>query len=342
MKKLAKDKLTDLLSHWSGQYSVLAPIRKDNGDCLMGPFEKGAFSLDYGKPSLPPKAAFFPQSDVIFRVEKGEYREVLPVGKVLLFGIRSCDLTGLLQSGSFMTRDRRDVYYDARREGATTVVMACPGPQNETCFCTTMRSGPVAGRGFDLQLYDVGEFFIVETGSAKGETALSGFPLADLDEDLAAEKIGAFRQKSVALFDRPNSILRAMERLKDQTADEGVWERLAKKCILCGGCSFVCPTCTCFNVGDRLMGPGQGFRERTWDACLFGGFTREASGHNPRATQAPRLKRRHEHKLLQYRPDDVQEALCGCTGCGRCSDSCPVHIGTLEVAGEIAGADQRG
>jgi len=133
-----------------------------------------------------------------------------------------------------------------------------------------------------------------------------------------------------------------MNRLKDRAVDEGVWEHLGLKCIQCGGCTFVCPTCTCFNVCDHSTGPGQGIRERSWDACLFGGFTREASGHNPRSTQALRLKRRHEHKLLDYHRTDIQDGLCGCTGCGRCSDFCPVHIGTLEVAREIIAADPQG
>jgi Fe-S oxidoreductase len=76
---------------------------------------------------------------------------------------------------------------------------------------------------------------------------------------------------------------------------------------------------------------------RAWDACLYGGFTREASGHNPRNIQALRLKRRHEHKLLHFNNADIQDALCGCVGCGRCSDYCPVHIGTLEIVKAIAG-----
>jgi ferredoxin len=341
MKKLAKNKLNDLLLHWSGSYRVLAPIRRENGDCLMESFEPGAFNPDYGKPSLPPKSAFFPQNEVIFTVEKGEYREVLPAGKTLLFGVRACDLMGILQSGSFMTRDRKDPYYDAKRDAVTTVVMACPGPQNETCFCTTMQSGPAAKGGFDLQFYDAGEFFVIESGSARGEGALAGFALSDLDDDLASRQIEAFRQAAAERIERRDSVPEAMQRLKDRTADEKVWESLAKKCILCGGCAFVCPTCTCFNVCDHPTGPGEGIRERTWDACLFGGFTREASGHNPRTTQALRLKRRHEHKLLHYRQDDIQEALCGCTGCGRCSDFCPVHIGTLEVAEVIADADRQ-
>lgn len=342
MKKMAKSELKTLLKHWAGEYRVLAPTLCAGGDCLLDTFDEPSFTLDYRKTPLPPKSAFFPQSEAIFAVEKGEYREMVSAKKTLLFGIRSCDMMGLRQSASFMTRDRRDVYSEAKRDEATIVVMACPGPQNETCFCTTMQSGPVAQKDFDLQFFDVGEFFIIESGSGKGEAALSSFPLVDLDDDLAGEKVEAFRQKSAAAIARVDDIPKAMNRLKDRTADEGVWERLGLKCIQCGGCTFVCPTCTCFNVCDHPTGPGQGLRERSWDACLFGGFTREASGHNPRPTQALRLKRRHEHKLLDYHKTDIQEGLCGCTGCGRCSDFCPVHIGTLEVAGAIAAADHNG
>jgi sulfhydrogenase subunit beta (sulfur reductase) len=336
MKKLVKSELKNLLERWAGEYQVIAPTLGSGGDCLFDTFAGDSFTLDYKKTPFLPKSALFPQSEVIFSVENGEYREVIAARKTLLFGIRSCDMMGLLQSASFMTRDRCDAYCAAKRDAVTTVVMACPGPQNETCFCTTMESGPVARKGFDLQFFDAGDFFIVETGSVKGEEAIALFPLADLDGDLAGEKVETFRQRSAGAIARVDSVPTAMNRLKDRTVDPGVWEHFGEKCIQCGGCAFVCPTCTCFNVCDHPSGVGQGIRERSWDACLFGGFTREASGHNPRPVQALRLKRRHEHKLLDYHKTDIQEALCGCTGCGRCSDLCPVHIGTLEVAGAIA------
>jgi ferredoxin len=129
-----------------------------------------------------------------------------------------------------------------------------------------------------------------------------------------------------------------MDLLKESRVGENVWERFGKKCIACGGCVYVCPTCTCFNVYDEATGPAGGNRVRSWDTCLFGGFTREASGHNPRPDQNSRVKRRHEHKLLYYNKYDVGEMLCGCVGCGRCSDYCPVHIGTLEVVEAISGS----
>jgi ferredoxin len=342
MKTLAKSELISLLQHWAGRYLVLAPSRSAAGDCMLEPFDEASFTLDYGKPAMPPKSACFPQSETIFAVEKGEYRESITATKrTLLFGIRSCDLMGIRQSTSFMTRERRDPYFSAKRDALLTVVMACGGPQNETCFCTTMQSGPFARAGFDLQFYDAGAFFIIETGSAKGEEALSSFPLDEPAGGGIAGMVETLRQQSAGVIERREDVPKAMNRLKDRAVDEAMWERFGLKCIQCGGCAYVCPTCTCFNVCDYQTAPGQGVRQRSWDACLFGGYTREASGHNPRPTQALRLKRRHEHKLLDYHKTDIRNGLSGCTGCGRCSDFCPVHIGTLEIAAAIAAADRK-
>jgi len=336
MKTIAKEKVKELLRSWMKEYQVLVPTKTIQGDCLFDTFQEDSFTLDYGKPSLPPKSVFLPHSDVIFSVEKNEFREVVSAQKNILFGIRSCDMMGLLQATSFMTRDREDIYYKAKKDAALTVVMACPGPQNETCFCTTTLSGPVAQKGFDLLFYDLGDAFLIETGSQHGKDLLTSDLVADMKDAAAGKKIEAFKQKAVQAIPLVNEVNEAMNRLKDASVDEGVWDYFGGKCIICGGCVFVCPTCTCFNVDDYPAAPGKGIRTRAWDACLYGGFTREASGHNPRATQASRVKRRHEHKLRYFNKTDIQEGLCGCVGCGRCSDFCPVHIGTLEVVKKIA------
>ncbi len=335
MKTIAKENVKKLLRSWAREHHVLAPTKTTQGDCIFDTFQEDSFTLDHKKP-LWPKSVFLPHSEVIFQVENNEFREVVTAQQAILFGIRSCDMMGLLQCGSFMTRDREDIYYRAKKDAALTVVMACPGPQNETCFCTTTLSGPVAHKGFDLQFYDAGDVFIIETGSRKGEKLLSSDFLVEMDDTAAKEKIKAFTQKAVQSIPIVQEVNEAMNRLKDGSADEDVWDYFGKKCIICGGCAFVCPTCTCFNVYDHESAPGKGVRARTWDACLYGGFTREASGHNPRATQALRLKRRHEHKLLYFNETDIQGSLCGCVGCGRCSDYCPVHIGALEVVKKIA------
>jgi ferredoxin len=341
MKELARSGLTELLKRWARDCRVLVPIRADNGDLLLDVFDEATWTLAYGKTPSLAKSLLLPQNETIFAFSRGAYREFLDAPQTILFGIRPCDLMGYRQSSHFMARGSVDPYFRAKKEAVRTVVMACPGPQNTTCFCTTMQTGPVARHGFDLQLFDLGGAFLVETGSERGEALLEGFPLTEVDAADAAGRRAAFCDRAVAEVGRAEAVPEAMQRLRERSVDDGVWETFGRQCIQCGGCAFVCPTCTCFNVWDRITGPEEGTRERSWDTCLFGGFTREASGHNPRPTQALRLKRRHEHKLIDYQDEDIQDALCGCTGCGRCSDFCPVRIGTLEVAGAIVASDRR-
>ena len=154
MKRIRNDALKDALRAWAKTYSVIAPRRTAQGDCIFDDYDEASFTLDYKKPALPPKNSFLPQSEVIFQVEPGVYRQIILKQPTLLFGIRSCDLKGMLQSLSFMSGDLNDPYYSARAENTLSVVMACPGPQSPTCFCTSTRSGPSAEIGFDLQLYD--------------------------------------------------------------------------------------------------------------------------------------------------------------------------------------------
>ena len=335
MKTITKEDFKGVIKSWSEKYHVIAPSRMAQGDCIFDTFQEELFTLDYKKPPLMPKALFLPHNEVIFEIKGNTFRDVISAQNTILFGIRSCDMMGILQSTSFMTRDRDDLYYSTKKEMAVTIVMACPGPQNETCFCTTTFSGPVAKKGFDLMFFDMGDAFMIETGSPRGKDLVSSGAFADTDDAIAIERIDAFKEKAVRDIPVVDEVYKAMDKLKDGGADGKVWEYFGRKCIICGGCAFVCPTCTCFNVYDHESSPGCGIRARSWDACLYGGFTREASGHNPRSTQALRLKRRHEHKLRYYNKIDIQESLSGCVGCGRCSDYCPVHIGTLEVAKEI-------
>jgi sulfhydrogenase subunit beta (sulfur reductase) len=332
MKRLAKTDLPGVLKDWAKNCTVICPGVKPQGDIIFDTFDENTFTVDYGKPSLPPKSFFLPQSEVIFELNDGRYEERGSVDKTIIFGIRACDMTGLVQSRSFMTRDNTDPYYQAHIDAAITVVMACPGPQNATCFCTTTRSGPASAGGFDLQFYDMGENFLVETGSDTGVGLVALAVFIDVEEKEASSLIANFRHNAAEAIPVVKDIRDAMAELTAGTDCTQVWDKLGNKCITCGGCAFVCPTCTCFNVYDQAQDPANGVRIKAWDACLYNGFTREASGHNPRPTQSSRLQRRHEHKLLYFNATDVDAALCGCVGCGRCSDYCPVHIGTLEVA----------
>ena len=335
MKTLAKKDLIEVLKGWSRIYTVLSPNKESRDETMFDVFDEQRFTLDYTKPSMPPKSCFLPQSDTIFKVDEGGYHPVIQEKKTLLFGIRACDMKGILQSMSFMTADTDDVFYRSYRENTLTVVMACAGPQNETCFCTTTNSGPVAEKGFDLQFYDMGDTFVVEAGSDTGSSLLTAGQFSEVDEAGARQRIHSFQQQAQEKIPIVERFKEALDKLAQNGVDDDLWERFGKKCIVCGGCTFVCPTCTCFNVFDRPVGNSSGERLRTWDSCLYAGFTKEASGHNPRSTQGLRLKRRHEHKLRYFNDRDTHGGICTCVGCGRCSDYCPVHIGTIEVVKAI-------
>jgi len=335
MKILAKKDLVEVLKGWSRDYTVLCPNKVSHDEIMFDVFDEVRFTLDYTKPSMPPKSFLLPHSDTIFTVDEGVYHPVVAEKKTILFGIRACDMKGILQSMSFMTVDTDDVFYRTRRENTLAVVMACAGPQNETCFCTTTKSGPWAETGYDLQFYDMGENFLVEAGSEAGSALVNAGKFADADESGALEQIRSFRQQAQEKIPQLMQLEEAMDKLANNGVGDDLWEWFGKKCIVCGGCTFVCPTCTCFNVIDRKTDNSSGERLRTWDACLYGGFTKEASGHNPRSTQGLRIKRRHEHKLRYFQDRDTHGGVCTCVGCGRCSDYCPVHIGTIEVVKAI-------
>jgi len=348
MYVLPKKDALRMIAALAEDYELYGPVLQDvSGEPLFDRAQDPAdIRLDAAIPYNPPKGALFPQSERILSYSydaesrKASIRRDDLVRPKALVGLRSCDLNGLLCLDRFFLGQEYvdDVYRDHRKK-MFIVANTCvrPFPQ---CFCVCTDSGPSAREGFDVNLTEAGEDYLFEAGSEKGEALAKKLGLKEAGPAAAARK-GAIVDASIARFDAEATenkawISRVVNRITTGLIGNEVWEYIGDQCFECGGCAFVCPTCTCFNVYDQVRSPGSGLRLRAWDACLYGGFTREASGHNPRGTQPLRLKRRHEHKLLYYNESDVGEALCGCVGCGRCSDFCPVHIGTLEITSAIA------
>lgn len=295
-------------------------------------------------PYLPPKDIVFPQSEVMFYYSrKGEELKLtVPEGKFgssVLLGIRSCDTSGMNWMDKFYQEKFNDFYYLNRRNNLTLVTIACNQPV-KNCFCVCCEGGPFLDPerdNFDLHLVDLKESYLVECKSEKGKELLDLNPRLFSRPD---SEIGEIRfqleQKSREMFlPEPTSYMSAaIRRITSNAVPPEVWTELGERCFDCGGCTFVCPCCSCFGVGYLAEGE-KGCHYRYWDSCDYSGFTREVSGHNPRGEKGERFKRRFFHKLsYQYMKKDGR---IGCVGCGRCITACPGEVGMPTVAEKIRG-----
>lgn len=300
-------------------------------------------NLDYESLVISPKVIGFPQLEPLFEFQGPKITEtVQPRRKKLLFGLRACDLKGILFVDEFFKRNFEDIYYLNRSADRLLILVGCKVPPRD-CFCTSTKTGPFLpaprqlGEGqesdFDLQMVDVGDAYLVEIGSKKGEEFIETYGefFDEASEQMIEE---SERAKSAAeqAVTRKVDFEKAIKNFCEDKFPKDTYEKIAQRCIYCGGCLYVCPTCTCFNVFDEKQ-RNSGRRYRNWDACVLEGYTREASGHNPRHEKWLRTARRYEHKL-KY--DYLTTGISGCVGCGRCLASCPVDIGIIQVIEEAA------
>lgn len=314
------------------EYRVIAPRRVGPADVVFDDLPAGApVVFDFVNTMLPPKTFFFPARDQLFTIKGTVTPNLVPPPEerpVAIFGLRSCDATAMTFLHRFFgQRGFDDETITRRIDQSLRMTLAChtPGPD---CFCVCCDGGPFLTTGFDLQCTDLGEMLLVEVDTPKGAAVVQ--KAEALFEQALPRALEAKRHQVEQVdraFQRRSYVSDGIKRISLGRVPEERWQAWAADCQGCGGCCFVCPTCSCFTVNDAYRGRETFERERVWDACLYEGFTREASGHNPREARAERLKRRFFHKIsFQYVEVMGRH---GCVGCGRCVAAC---LGGLDIS----------
>ncbi len=331
MKKITKEHLGSLIERLLEEFEVFAPVRSEKGAEFTRVNRADEICLDFVNSRVPPKKVLFPQAEAIFRYEKRETgfqvesTEHVEKGRLLL-GMRPCDVHSFALLDCVFEGDIfRDPYYLNKREKTVIIALGCDCPAT-TCFCSSVESGPFSRAGADVFLTSIGEAYVIDILTPRGNQIMERavLPEASQGEVERAEEIESRARKDVILSLVGGGNL--ADRL-DQMADSDFWGDVHEKCLGCGICTFLCPTCHCFDIVDE-GGEAKGHRVRHWDSCLFPLYTQETSGYNPRPTGRQRMRQRVMHKFNYYVKSFGKAA---CVGCGRCVTYCPVNLDIRRV-----------
>jgi len=316
-----KTKIDQILNGWTARYEVFAPQKVENYSQFQPYKPSSKLAIDEPHNTrYPPKSFFLPQSEVVLkynrRLNRLEKFETKPKQRIL-FGIRPCDAKAVsLLDTVFDTEEYPDPYWKEKREATILIGMGCDEPC-QTCFCTTVGSGPFDRDRLDALITELDdETYCVEVLSEKANALFSDLPLASEDQRQRVTSIQSNAEEGMKpAFDTSN-----LKQNLDSLFESDYWATISESCLGCGICTFLCPTCFCFDIVDEVQ---RSERVRNWDTCMFRIYSQEASGHNPRPTRKERTRQRVMHKF-SYWLDHIGEI--GCTGCGRCVRYCPVGL----------------
>ena len=324
-KKIAAKNLARLLSQWGEEFTLFVPSRVDDVATMTRWGGKDAGFLNWHRNStVPPKSSFLPPVEEMFSFGKDRERYKLELppsdekGK-LIFGIRSCDARALAILDNVFKDTYEDPYYLGRRRYTILVGLGCINPY-DSCFCTSVGGGPGDSSGLDIMFTDIGDAFLVQGITARGKRLLARSSLLAKatkgDENRARKSREAAGRKVTRKIDTGD----IEKRLLKAFNDHDYWQKIARKCISCGICTLLCPTCHCFDINDEMK-KGQGSRYRSLDSCSFTMYTRMPM-ENPRAEKWRRVRNKLCHK---YEFFPMLFDMIACTGCGRCIRLCPVN-----------------
>jgi sulfhydrogenase subunit beta (sulfur reductase) len=312
--------------------TIVAPLLKNN-KILYGVTDQFSSIQDgFVQSAQSAKDVVFPRTEKLFgytndkdTVSLEDFNPAI-IPQVVLWGVKPCDARAMNPLKSIFNWDSKDSIFNSRMEKITIIGFSC-SQADESCFCTSVGGNPGSTEGSDILFTKLGDTgnYLAEVMTEKGKALADMYPeiFKTFAEPVDKEK---FLASLPVKFDP--AVIR--EKLLKFFNDE-MWLQQSYRCLGCGACAFVCPTCACFDIQDEVHGKN-GVRVRCWDSCGFSLFTKHTSGHNPRGVQSQRWRQRLLHKF-SYMPERL--SIVGCTGCGRCSRACPVDMNILEHLNSI-------
>ncbi len=341
MKQVYKRDLERLWQTISEHFELYLPLEQD-GKVNFMPWKQGEnVNIDRLKTDLSPKNIIFPPTETYLKFRTVNKRLCFEsVGgkndKYVVFGMRPCDAASYSILDKVFLQEPIDRFYEERRTNGIIISLACSEPE-ETCFCSSFgiaADNPVLGT--DIAAWDIGESILWQPKSEKGKklTGILDNILQDTSEHeiIALERLQQSIREKLAQLPWVDLDLEIISNNMKEMFESKVWEELSKSCLGCGVCTFVCPTCHCFDIQD-FGAERNGERFRCWDSCMYSDFTRMAHG-NPRKTQTERFRQRFMHKLVYFLNNN---GVYACVGCGRCVEKCPVNMNIVKVIKKLGG-----
>lgn len=325
MKAMSREHLLAWLEELAGRFTLIGPKRVEE-KLLYKPVRHSAeIALDFTQTDLSAKEYFLPSTEAILSMRRDKKGFIVDEpsldGERVLFGLRPCDARALrVMDALFVEQDPPDPYYAERRERTTLIGLACR-EMSERCFCTSLGLSPDEAGDVDLLLTESEEGYAVQMVTDKGKALVGAAVLQEVK--------GALPKPAV----RPGRVPILEAREWPERFEHSFWARLSDRCLSCRLCTYVCPTCRCFDIRDAEISDREIERLRAWDSCMAEGYRRIAGGHNPRPTKAERLRNRFYCKFCYY-PQDFGPVAC--VGCGRCIAQCPVNVDVVEVLEGLA------
>lgn len=332
----SRERIIRWVRDWQGRATVIAPRRVDGIPLYRVLHDVADLDWDFVRPVLSLKEFLFPPTERLFIINKSgkeiQLQETLPEGKQVIVGARPCEARGLrVLDKLFVQTQPEDPYYRRHRENTYLVGIACK-TMGETCFCTSIGGAPDEWRDMDIFLREVEGGYIVQIVSERGKQLLDWIEVEDhsrsLDETHSADEYLLTSETSALNLPGKEDWINFF--------NAPLWMREAERCLSCRICTYVCPTCRCFDLRDEPVGESVFERIRCWDSCMSPVYRRIAGGHNPRASKDKRLRNRVYCKFYYY-PEQYHLDSSACTGCGRCIEYCPVNIDIVEILKDLGG-----